>query len=115
MNIDDDYDYSNYSDDEIQTTNVDYNPKVTFKKSDEIVINNIITRDKMSEDEIKKRYNKNLNGFEMNDTIWCITNYGQFIKYGFLTQEYDDYHGYWCIYSEPNDIINEINQIKEIK
>lgn len=112
MNINDDYDYSNYSDDKIQSTNVYYNPKVTFEKSDEIVINNIITRDKMSEDEIKKKYNKNLNGFEMNDTIWCITNYGQFIKYGFLTQEYDDYHGYWCIYSEPNDIINEIKEIK---
>ena len=114
MNIDDndDYDYFNYSDDEIQTTNFDYNPKVTFEKSDEIVINNIITRDKMNEDEIRKIRIPTLNGFEMNDTIWCITNYGQFIKYGFLTQEFDDYHGYWCIYSEPNDNINEIKERK---
>ncbi len=112
MNINDDSDYSDYSDDEIKTTNVNYNPKVTFEKSDEIVINNIITRDKMSEDEIRKIYRPALNGFEMNDTIWCITNYGQFIKYGYLTQEYDDYHCNWCIYSEPNDNINEIKEIK---
>ena len=67
-----DHNYSDddYSDDEMKTKNVEYIPNVTFEKSDEIMINNIITRDKMSEAEIKKIYNSNLNGFEMNDTIW---------------------------------------------
>jgi hypothetical protein len=49
--IDDNYDYS---DDEIKTNNVEYMPIVTFKNLNEVIINNIITRDKMSEAEIKK-------------------------------------------------------------
>jgi hypothetical protein len=114
MNNDDDYDYSNYSDDEMKTKNVEYIPNVTFKNPNEVIINNIITRDKMSEAEIKKRYNSNLNGFEMNDTIWCVTNYGQFIDYGKIIQEYETYYNCWFIYPEQNDNKKEIN-MKEIK
>lgn len=110
------YEYNNSDDnsDKIKTNNVEYMPIVTFKNSYEVIINNIITRDKMSEAEIKKRYNSNLNGFEMNDTIWCITNYGQFIEYGKIIQEYETYYNCWFIYPEQNDNNNEIN-IKEIK
>ena len=110
----DDYSDDNYSDDEMKTKNVEYIPKVIFKNPSEVIINNIITRDKMSEAEIKKIYNTNLNGFEMNDTIWCITNYGQFIEYGKIIQEYETYYNCWFIYPEQNDNNNEIN-MKEIK
>jgi len=96
--------------------NYEYDDKkydeIKFENSDEKVIYSFVTRDKMNEEELKKfdnlyfRCAKYMRGYKLNDTRWLITNYGNFIKYSDLINEYDDYHYHyhWEFDEKLNDL-----------
>jgi len=75
--------------------------RIKFENCDEKVIYSFVTRDKMNEEELNKfdnlyfRCAKYMRGYKLNDTRWLITNYGNFIKYSDLINEFDDYHHNW--------------------
>jgi hypothetical protein len=94
--------------------NYEYDDKkydeIKFENSDEKVIYSFVTRDKMNEEELKKfdnlyfRCAKYMRGYKLNDTRWLITNYGNFIKYSDLINEFDDYHYHWELDEKLNDL-----------
>jgi hypothetical protein len=101
------------SDDDISQDNYDYKficdykPNIKFQNKSEQIITNIITKDKLEGDELKEylKYYSHFDPqktFNLYDTIWCITNYGRFIKYSNMKQEYETYYAlpHWNIYCD---------------
>lgn len=89
---------------------VKFTPIVDFINPDEFFIANVITRDKINRDP--QMYDP-MHGYMLDNNVWCITNYGRFVRHSKAIQSFDNYHNdSYLLFRDYNNCDDKLDKLK---